>query len=132
MNINQWVAVIIALFFMTSAAVASTDIVQEVAIERAKQVPAVFNALPRYPKALRERGLGGSIKLDYMVDKRGNASNFRVVETTSRALVRSAMIALKKSKFQKPTRNGRPVFVRHQSRSYIYSVSENGATVEIR
>ncbi|MGB5324551.1 MAG: energy transducer TonB [Pseudomonadales bacterium] len=120
---------VLALLTNISVAMAA-EFVHEVEVEATQAIPIVLEVKPRYPKALLKRGMGGKVTLDYIVDKRGKARNFRVVEAKpSRAFVRSAMVALKQSRFQVPVNDGKPALARQQQRSFIYKVSDQQAIV---
>jgi protein TonB len=89
-------------------------------------VPVVHDVMPTYPNWSKKRNIEGTVTLAYEIDKRGKAKNFRVIDAEpTRIFVRSAMIALKKSRFEVTRVDGRPVKVRDQQRSYVYSLDQS-------
>lgn len=97
--------------------------IEVVEVESLPMVPAIHDVMPIYPNSMKKKGIEGSVTLAYSIDKRGKAHGFRVIDAEpTRAFVRSAKVALMKSRFATTTKNGRPVEVGNQQRSYIYSL----------
>jgi len=131
----RWVSALL-LFALTAALLsqpAQADVantgsksdakIEVVEVESLPMIPAIHDVMPIYPSSMKKKGVEGSVTLAYRIDRRGKAYGFRVIDAEpTRIFVRSAKVALKKSRFATTTKKGRPVEVNNQQRSYIYSL----------
>lgn len=71
---------------------------------------------PVYPKAWIDEGRAGSVVVTFFIDESGRARLPAVTEGTDRALISSALSAVKTWQFDPPTHAGKPVLVRATQR----------------
>ena len=77
-------------------------------------VPKLLNnKKPEYPRYAKENRISGSVKLSFVVDKKGNVTNLEVVEATPpNVFEASAMAAASRWKFSPAKKSGDTVQVR--------------------
>jgi protein TonB len=67
---------------------------------------------PRYPDALRRKGVGGTVQVEFIVDARGGVLRASVVKAVHPELDRAALDAVKQWRFEPAMRGGKPVPVK--------------------
>jgi protein TonB len=72
----------------------------------------VIQHSPLYPGEMRREGIGGTVKVEFVVDVEGRVAETQVVETTHRAFNDAAVSAVSKWKFRPGVKNGRKVNTR--------------------
>jgi periplasmic protein TonB len=78
------------------------------------QLPELTDELhPRYPEALRQWGLSGVVRLEYVISTEGRVDprTIRVLESTHPAFARAATEAVRGARFKPARRGGRAVAV---------------------
>jgi TonB family protein len=79
------------------------------------RVPAALRTVsPRYPKEMSERGIVGSVTVDFYIDEEGVVRMPSVVEQEKFALADLAVTALRQWRFESPVRGGKPVLAQAQ------------------
>ncbi|HUL54564.1 MAG TPA: energy transducer TonB [Opitutaceae bacterium] len=77
------------------------------------RIPTPIVAIkPQYPVELAEKGVKGSVTVEFYIDETGAIRVPAVSVKDDSQLSALAVIALRQWKFEPPTRNGRPVLVR--------------------
>lgn len=65
-----------------------------------------------YPAELRRQGVGGTAKLVFIVNERGEPEQVQCVAATDKAFAKAAVACVKQWKFRPARHEGRPVRVR--------------------
>ncbi len=73
---------------------------------------ARVQAAPIYPTGMRDRGIEGSVVVEFLVDEAGNAFRPAIVSSTRREFEDAALRAVARWKFEPGFRNGRRVTYR--------------------
>lgn len=66
----------------------------------------------RYPSAAKRRGLGGIVKVEYIVDREGRVEQISIIESPGEPLSEATRDSLENARFEPATKGGRPVKVR--------------------
>lgn len=87
-------------------------------------VRALADRAPAYPETLRAAGIGGVVRLRFVVDTAGRAelSSIRVVESTHELFTRAVVLALRQARFTPGAVAGRPVRTLVE-RSYRFDIA---------
>jgi|GEM_PF-2603012 len=64
---------------------------------------------PRYPRRNLEKGLGGWVRLKFIVSPTGDVEDASVVESSDESFDKAALRAIERSKFKAPTVNGQGI-----------------------
>lgn len=118
---NLSIGVVFALF----GGVSYAGEVDKSAVEFFDQVDAIKLVQPLYPAPALRRGVVGHVVLEYAVDSNGKATNIEVVESRPQGVFdRSAIKALKRSKFEITNVDGNKVEVQGQTQRYVYGIDK--------
>lgn len=91
------------------------------------RVPAVVQSVsPTYPKQLADRGLKGSVTVDFYVDEQGIVRMPSVSQQSPTELADAAVRAIRQWKFEPPLRQGKPVLAHVQQTFNFNAVSAGG------
>jgi TonB family protein len=94
------------------------------------RVPAALRTVtPRYPKELSDRGVAGSMTVDFYIDEDGVVRMPSVLEPEQFALGDLAVNALRQWKFESPVRGGKPVLAQAQQ---VFHFGEGPSTAAPR
>lgn len=90
-------------------------------------VRALTDRAPAYPETLRAAGIGGIVRLRFVVDTTGRAelSSIRVVDSSHELFTRAVLLALRQARFTPGTVAGRPVRTLVE-RSYRFDIAGAG------
>lgn len=89
------------------------------------RVPAALHTvMPRYAQELADRGVGGSVTVDFYIDEEGIVRMPSVVEQERFALGDLAVTALRQWRFESPLRGGKPVLAQAQQ---VFNFGEGAA-----
>jgi protein TonB len=78
-----------------------------------ERVPeAVVQAQPDYPSELQRSGIGGTVRVGFIVDSQGRVVSLHVISSTNQGFERATLEALAKWKFRPGLKNGRKVNTR--------------------
>jgi len=67
---------------------------------------------PVYPEEAREKGLGGRVVLEIVINKKGEATQVKIVTSANEIFNASAIEAVSQWRYEIPRRDGKPVNVR--------------------
>jgi periplasmic protein TonB len=73
----------------------------------------IRTVMPEYPPELRADGVEGVVRLEVLIDERGNVTVERVVSGPHPILIQNARIAVSRWQFEPPMKDGRPVRARY-------------------
>lgn len=94
------------------------------------RVPAALRTVtPRYPKELSDRGVAGSVTVDFYIDEEGVVRMPSVLEQEQFALADLAVNALRQWKFESPVRGGKPVLAQVQQ---VFNFGEGSSSAPPR
>lgn len=71
---------------------------------------------PAYPYKMSRAGISGHVIVQLTVDKKGNATNVRIVSSSHKGFEEAAIAAAEKWKFHPATQQGKPVEVTIRTR----------------
>lgn len=74
-----------------------------------------YQSKPLYPPDLRQRGIGGEVLVEFLIDEKGIVRNPRAVQSPHRALGEAAEVAVAQWTFFPAMKSGRPVITRLQA-----------------
>lgn len=84
-----------------------------VTMDSLKKPPqALSRRAPSYPLEMREKSIGGTVVIEFIIDVEGNVQSARVVRSTRREFEEEALAAVKEWKFIPGEKGGRKVAVR--------------------
>ncbi|MEX2365332.1 MAG: energy transducer TonB [Pseudohongiellaceae bacterium] len=94
--------------------------------EEAKQVSAVREVTPEYPKSAFQRGHTGWAVVKYTVNEQGRAENLEVVSSEpARVFDRAALRAIAQTRFEVPVEAGQPVSADNQYKKFVFEIDED-------
>ena len=100
-------------FYMIPASGEPRGLVHKIESHNLDRVPGpVLQPAPLYPGSMRREGIGGTVRVEFVVDVDGRVANTQVVETTHTAFNDAAVSAVSKWKFRPGMKNGRKVNTR--------------------
>lgn len=74
-----------------------------------------YQSRPHYPPDLRQRGIGGEVLVEFLIDEKGIVRNPRAVQSPHKALGEAAEVAVAQWTFFPAMKSGRPVITRLQA-----------------
>lgn len=87
-----------------------SDAYKRVRFAELDRVPAVLHTVkPIYPTDVAERGIAGSVTVDFYIDEQGIVRMPSVIAAEPMILSEAAVQAIRQWKFEPPTRHGKPV-----------------------
>ena len=94
-------------------------------MEAFKLVPAKTLVQPEYPIAALRKGVSGYVLLEYSVDSNGQAKSIDVIKSSPEGVFdKVAIKALKRSRFEVTSVDGRDVEVTSQSKRYVFDIDQ--------
>jgi TonB family protein len=85
---------------------------EAIPLSKLDRAPAVLKTVsPRYPKELADRGLVGSVVVDFFIDEAGDVKMPSVLEPEANPLADAAVNAIRQWKFETPVYRGKPALV---------------------
>jgi protein TonB len=90
----------------------ASDLTEVERLPRPVRQPSALDLRALYPEAARREGLEGDVRLELLVDERGEVAEVRVLEPAGHGFDEVAPIAARRIVFEPAQRGGRPVAVR--------------------
>ncbi|MGF1762901.1 energy transducer TonB [Aliivibrio kagoshimensis] len=96
-----------------------------VGLEKNQQAIPLYQVEPKYPPRALKRGMQGYVTLAFNIDEQGRTQDITVVEVEpSQIFVRSAIRALKKTKYQPKLVNGKAVKQLNQKKKFEFKINQ--------
>jgi len=116
----------IILFLHITDILFSQDSQEKLYFNSEVTVPAklIRNFDKKYPDYLKEQGVEGIVKIDYIIDEQGNVIEPTVVKASIPFLTNLAMYEISRLKYTPASLDGTPVKIK-RSYEILYTISEN-------
>ncbi len=96
-----------------------------VGLEQNQQAIPLYQVEPKYPPRALKRGMEGYVILAFYIDEQGRTQDITVAEVEpSKIFVRTAIRALKKTKYQPKLVNGKAVKQLNQKKKFEFKINQ--------